>query len=166
VRRFKSPGKRPEHTAPAGGPDCGDADPGGVGRRTRNLAIATVKYRRIRPALNIINDRRGMYRHIVHTISLSRRIKRASLRLLEPYYRRQPCIDWTRGEPQSRAALLLTEMRLVSLAPVPRAIPDSLVSNLVSRGYKVSSQLETLAYVAEASGVPAVRMLFKVLPPR
>jgi hypothetical protein len=68
------------------------------------------------------------------------------------------------GEPPIRAAQLMTRMRLADLAPVLKTTPDALQATLAKRGLQVISTNDTLEQVASSSGVPAVRLLFQILP--
>ncbi len=70
------------------------------------------------------------------------------------------------GEPPFLAMQLMTRAPLADLAPVLDTTPDGLLAHLKQRGYAASSTAQTLMTIATASGVPAERLLFELLPAR
>jgi hypothetical protein len=70
------------------------------------------------------------------------------------------------GPPGSRAATLMTETPISILAPVLKTTPDSLAAKLKGDGYAVDSIDDTLATIAAASHVPAMKLLFAAFPSR
>jgi hypothetical protein len=67
------------------------------------------------------------------------------------------------GPPPLRAARLMTQARLVDLAPVLRTTPDGLQERLRQQGFKVESTDDTLVAVTAPAGVPAEGVLFQLI---
>jgi hypothetical protein len=74
----------------------------------------------------------------------------------------------TQGERGSpfKAVQLMTQTPLKDLAPVLKQSPEALQATLKQRGYAMASSSDTLASVAAASGVPAMKLLLDVMPAR
>lgn len=70
------------------------------------------------------------------------------------------------GRPSSQTVSLMTEARLVDLAPVFRSTPESLLLNLQQRGCKVSSVQQSPRAIGTASAVSANEVLFSLMPSR
>ena len=61
---------------------------------------------------------------------------------------------------------LLTQTPIKDLAPVLKTTPDALQANLLQRGYKIASANDTLSMTASSAGVPPMKVLLEVIPPR
>ncbi|MEO7065540.1 MAG: DUF4405 domain-containing protein [Rhodanobacter sp.] len=66
--------------------------------------------------------------------------------------------------PTTQALSLMTQTRLVDLAPVLQSTPESLLQHLQQRGYQASSVQQSPDIIATASAVPAKDILFSLLP--
>jgi hypothetical protein len=69
-----------------------------------------------------------------------------------------------RGGSPVRAVAALTHAPLEDLAPILKTTSDALQAKLKQRGYTVASAKDTLETVAAASGAPAARILFDIMP--
>lgn len=74
----------------------------------------------------------------------------------------------TQGEKGSpfKAVQLLTQTPLKDLAPVLKTTPGALQASLLQRGYRIASANDSLSMAASSAGVPAMKVLLEVIPPR
>ena len=70
----------------------------------------------------------------------------------------------TEGRPSARIVRLMTQARLVDLAPVLKTTPDAVLAVLRQRGVVVRSAEDTLEAVASASSTKAADLLSAVMP--
>jgi hypothetical protein len=70
------------------------------------------------------------------------------------------------GPPPLRAAQLMTQARLVDLAPVLKTTPDGLQQRLRQQGFRVESGDQTLAAVTASAGIPPENVLFELISAR
>lgn len=70
------------------------------------------------------------------------------------------------GNPAFRAMALMTQARLVDLAPVLKTTPDALLKAIERRGGVARSPDDTLDRIASASGRNASELLLSVMPRR
>lgn len=68
------------------------------------------------------------------------------------------------GRPATLAVSLMTQARLVDLAPVLQSTPEALLLQLQQKGYKASSVEESPSAIGTASAVPANEVLNSMLP--
>lgn len=69
-----------------------------------------------------------------------------------------------RVRPATQTVSLMTQARLVDLAPVFQSTPESLLQRLQGHGYKASSVEQSPATIGIASAVPANEVLFSMMP--
>jgi hypothetical protein len=68
------------------------------------------------------------------------------------------------GNPAFRVTALMTQARIVDLAPVLKTTPDSLLATLKQRGYQAQSTDQTLDEVASVSSKQGSEALLTVIP--